>query len=187
MRCELISWTEVHRLCRRLASLVKAAGYRPDIVIAIGRGGLVPARLVCDCLDIMALTSIKIDHYSSGSSKQAQAVIRFPLCTDIRDQRVLLVDDHPINRRILAEQLLRWGMKATACPSGAEALELLRRADEDEQPARAGLLAGAELSTTYDECKTDNDYNDLVVRITASSPVKTETSSWGQVKSLFQD
>ena len=93
MRCELISWTEVHRLCRRLASLVKASGYRPDIVVAIGRGGLVPARLVCDCLDIMALTSIKIEHYLSGSSRQAQAVIRYPLCMDIRDQRVLLVDD----------------------------------------------------------------------------------------------
>ena len=93
MRCELISWSEVHRLCRRLASQVKAAGYRPDIVVAIGRGGLVPARLVCDCLDIMALTSIKIDHYRAGSSRQPQAVIRYPLCTDIRDQRVLLVDD----------------------------------------------------------------------------------------------
>ena len=93
LRCELISWAEVHRLCRRLAGLVKADGYRPDIVIAIGRGGLVPARLVCDCLDIMALTSIKIDHYYAGSSRQAQAVIRYPLCTDIRDQRVLLVDD----------------------------------------------------------------------------------------------
>ena len=93
MRCELISWTEVHRLCRRLASLVKASGYRPDIVVAIGRGGLVPARLVCDCLEIMALTSIKIEHYLSGSSRQAQAVIRYPLCMDIRDQRVLLVDD----------------------------------------------------------------------------------------------
>jgi hypothetical protein len=90
MRCELISWAEVHRLCRQLARMVRASGYRPDIVVAIGRGGLVPARLVCDCLDIMALTSIKIDHYNAGSSKQAQAVIRFPLCTDIGEQRVLL-------------------------------------------------------------------------------------------------
>ena len=93
MRCELISWSEVHRLCRRLASLLKVSGYRPDLVVAIGRGGLVPARLVCDCLDIMALTSIRIEHYLSGSSRQEQAVIRYQLCTDIRDQRVLLMDD----------------------------------------------------------------------------------------------
>ena len=52
-----------------------------------------PARLLCDYLDIMALTSIKIEHYLSGSSKQEQAVIRYPLCTTIKDLRVLLVDD----------------------------------------------------------------------------------------------
>ena len=41
----------------------------------------------------MALTSIKIEHYLSGSTKQEQAVIRYPLCINIEDQRVLLVDD----------------------------------------------------------------------------------------------
>jgi hypoxanthine phosphoribosyltransferase len=63
------------------------------MVVAIGRGGYVPARLICDALDIMALTSIKIEHYLSGSEKQAQAVIRYPLCTDIKGMRVLVVDD----------------------------------------------------------------------------------------------
>ncbi len=93
MRCELISWSEVQRLCQRLATLIRESGYRPDIVIAIGRGGYVPARLVCDYLDIMALTSIKVEHYLSGSDKQKQAIIRYPLHTDIKRQRVLLVDD----------------------------------------------------------------------------------------------
>ncbi len=93
MRCELISWSEVQRLCQRLALLIRASGYRPEVVVAIGRGGYVPARLVCDCLDIMALTSIKIEHYLSGADRQAQAVIRYPLCIDVTDKRVLLVDD----------------------------------------------------------------------------------------------
>ena len=93
MRCELISWSEVQRLCLRLAKLVRESDYRPDIVVAIGRGGYVPARLLCDYLDIMALTSIKIEHYLSGSYKQEQAVIRYPLCSAIENQRVLLVDD----------------------------------------------------------------------------------------------
>lgn len=93
LSCELISWGEVQRLCRRLSALIQASAYQPDIVIAIGRGGYVPARLVCDNLDIMALTSIKIEHYLSGSEKQAEAVIRYPLSVDIRHQRALLVDD----------------------------------------------------------------------------------------------
>jgi hypoxanthine phosphoribosyltransferase len=93
MRCELISWGEVERLCQRLATQIKCSGYQPDIVIAIARGGYVPARLICDYLDLMPLTSIKIEHYLAGSSKQEQAVIRYPLCTDIKDKNVLLVDD----------------------------------------------------------------------------------------------
>lgn len=93
MRCELITWSEVQRLCLRLANLIRESDYHPDIVVAIGRGGFVPARLLCDYLDIMALTSIKIEHYLAGSSKQEQAVIRYPLCTPIKDLRVLLVDD----------------------------------------------------------------------------------------------
>ena len=93
MRCELISWSEIQRLCLLLAKEVRASGFHPDVVIAIGRGGYVPARLVCDYLDIMALTSIKIEHYFSGSSKTEQATIKYPLCSDIKAQKVLLIDD----------------------------------------------------------------------------------------------
>lgn len=93
MRCELITWPQIQRLCQQLAGKIRDAGFRPDLVIAVGRGGYVPARLLCDYLDIMALTSIKIEHYLAGSDKQPEAVIRYPLRTDIQNQRVLLVDD----------------------------------------------------------------------------------------------
>ncbi len=93
IRYELISWIEVQRLCLRLAGMIMTSGYQPEIIIAIARGGYVPARLLCDHLDIMDLTSIKIEHYLSLASKQEQATIRYPLCTDIKNRRVLLVDD----------------------------------------------------------------------------------------------
>ena len=93
LRCELISWSETERLCQRLAGLIRGSGYRPDLVVAIGRGGYVPARLLCDYLDIMGLTSIKIEHYLAGADRQEEAVIRYPLKADIRGLRVLLVDD----------------------------------------------------------------------------------------------
>ena len=91
--CELISWSEVQRLCQHLAVMIRESDYHPDIIVAIGRGGYIPARLLCDHLDMMALTGIKIEHYLAGTSKQEQAIIRYPLCTDIRDQQVLVVDD----------------------------------------------------------------------------------------------
>ena len=93
IHCELITWSEVQRLCRRLAIMIRSSNYAPDVVVAISRGGYVPARLICDYLDIMALTSIRTEHYLSGSVKQAQVIIRDPLCTDIENLRVLVVDD----------------------------------------------------------------------------------------------
>jgi len=90
---ELISWAEVQRLCLKLAGMIRTSGYQPEIIIAIARGGYVPARLLCDHLDIMDLTSIKIEHYLSVASKKKQATVHYPLCTDIKSRRVLLVDD----------------------------------------------------------------------------------------------
>ncbi|MDX1698027.1 MAG: phosphoribosyltransferase [Thiohalobacterales bacterium] len=93
MRCELISWSVVEHRCRRVARMIRESGYEPELIIAIGRGGYVPARLLCDNLHIMALTSIKVEHYLSGADRQKEAVVRYPLKADIRGLRVLVVDD----------------------------------------------------------------------------------------------
>ena len=92
-QCELVSWGEVYRLSALLARQVKDAGYRPDVIIAIARGGYVPARLICDFLDIYDLTSVRITHYTAGSSKEETARLSSPLCMEIKGLRVLIVDD----------------------------------------------------------------------------------------------
>ena len=40
--CRLITWEEAYQLSRRLSRLIKSSGFRPDLIIAIGRGGYVP-------------------------------------------------------------------------------------------------------------------------------------------------
>ena len=90
--CTLVSWQMVYRLGRDLSRLIKDDGFRPDIVVAIGRGGYVPARLVCDFLHLDRLTGIKAEHYVA-THKQTEVVIRYPLNTDVRGQAVLVVDD----------------------------------------------------------------------------------------------
>jgi len=47
--------------------------------VAIGRGGYVPARIVCDFLEISDLAAIKIEHWGMGAQKQDAALLRFPL------------------------------------------------------------------------------------------------------------
>lgn len=93
IQCELIGWGQVQRLARRLAGLIRAAGYRPELVVGIARGGVVPARLLCDYLDLYELASIRILHYDSGPHRIAAARLTAPLAVDVRGLRVLLVDD----------------------------------------------------------------------------------------------
>lgn len=90
--CELITWGEVQRLARRLAYSVRASGFSPDILVAIGRGGLPAARLVSDYLGILDLTEIKVEHYL-GTHKGPEARVRYPLVAPVTGRRILLIDD----------------------------------------------------------------------------------------------
>ncbi|KIG11719.1 Signal transduction histidine kinase [Enhygromyxa salina] len=54
--------------------------------------------------------------------------------------RVLVIDDHPINRMVLREVLASWGVASTECDSGPTALELLHEAADAGQPYQLALL-----------------------------------------------
>lgn len=90
--CEIVGWGRFYALARKLARRVRDSGYRPDILVAVERGGYMPARILSDFLDIMDLASFKIEHYH-GTRKGARAVVRYPLSADLDGRRVLLVDD----------------------------------------------------------------------------------------------
>lgn len=92
-KCELASFDYVVRLSRILSRKIKASGYTPDLIVAIGRGGFVPGRLICDFLLFNDLTSMKIEHYTRAADVQPKATIRYPIPVDISGKKVLIVDD----------------------------------------------------------------------------------------------
>lgn len=91
--CELVTWEDRSRLAKTLAEKVRSSGYRPDLIIAIGRGGFIPARILCDLLLLSMLTSVKVEHWGMAAEKREKVVIRVPLAIDIRGKKVLIVDD----------------------------------------------------------------------------------------------
>ncbi len=92
-RCELVPWRRVVRLARALAFQIRVAGFEPDLIVAIARGGYVPARLLADYLGVMNLASFRIEHYIRGAHKQPAARVKYPLAADVAGLRVLVVDD----------------------------------------------------------------------------------------------
>ena len=91
-RCKVIGWNAVHEMSRGLARGIIDSGFRPEIIVAIGRGGYVPARILSDFLGQMDLTSFKIEHYRNIRREKA-AWVRYPLTAEVAGRRVLLVDD----------------------------------------------------------------------------------------------
>ena len=92
IRCELITWDQVEGMSRDLARRIRGEGFVPDLIIALGRGGWIPGRLLSDNLSIPNLTEFKVEHYTA-IHKQEAARVRYPLAADPTGQRVLVVDD----------------------------------------------------------------------------------------------
>ncbi len=92
-KCVLYTWSDIQKFCKLLSEKIKRSGYRPEAVIAIARGGWVPARIVCDYLDIKELYSIKTEHWGVVATTTGEARITQPLNVNIKGKRVLIVDD----------------------------------------------------------------------------------------------
>ncbi|HOJ15017.1 MAG TPA: hypothetical protein PLT69_11025, partial [Deltaproteobacteria bacterium] len=45
-----LSWNEVEGLLWDMAGSIRRDGYDPEVIIAVARGGLVPARILADYL-----------------------------------------------------------------------------------------------------------------------------------------
>ncbi|MFO7953182.1 phosphoribosyltransferase [Thioalkalivibrio sp.] len=93
MPVQLITVDEVVRAADDLARQVLASDFRPDCIVAIARGGFMPARFLCDFLHVHKLLSLKVEHYTSGAREKQHAAVTVPLAGDVRGERVLLVDD----------------------------------------------------------------------------------------------
>jgi hypoxanthine phosphoribosyltransferase len=92
MKYEYISWSRFSHLCGTLYRRINDSAFRPDMIIAVERGGYPVARLLSDYFDIMDLVGIKVEHYR-GPEKMPRAVIPYPLTADLDGRRLLVVDD----------------------------------------------------------------------------------------------
>ena len=59
---------------------------------------------------------------------------------DIKNTRILIVDDNHTNREILLTQFDAWGIRSDAVPSGKVALEMLHKANDADDPYQVAIL-----------------------------------------------
>lgn len=90
---KLVTWDEIVEWSMGLARVIKSSGFRPDVIVAVSRGGYVPARLLCDFLLVDNLVSIQSQHWTEAAKVAEKAIIKYPYKVDLSNQKALLVDD----------------------------------------------------------------------------------------------
>jgi hypothetical protein len=88
-----VTWDEVEEWSRALSDKIYASAWYPEVIIAISRGGYVPARLVCDRLVVGDLVSLQISHWPSAAQMANEASVKHPLDYDLNHKRALIIDD----------------------------------------------------------------------------------------------
>jgi len=89
----IVPLQEVYKLTHKLALDIMKTDLTFDLVIAIARGGMLPARLICDFLNIGQLTSIQVKHYTRGAKQLEKAQLIDPVRNSLEGKKVLMIDD----------------------------------------------------------------------------------------------
>lgn len=86
-----VSWNEIHVLSKTLSSHLRQSGQKWDRLIAVTRGGMVPACLVARELDIRVIDTASVKSYDHQTQSEAR-VLKMPESIGT-GKNCLIVDD----------------------------------------------------------------------------------------------
>lgn len=92
-KCKLVSWDDIVRWVKDVARKIREDGYKPDVIVALARGGWIPGRILCDHLLVKDLYSIKTEHWGITATRDGQARVVHDVPVSLKGRRVLIMDD----------------------------------------------------------------------------------------------
>lgn len=93
MKVKRPSWNYMYSLAKDLAKQIKEDNYKPDILIGLTRGGLVPAMYLSDLLGVSEILTIRIEHYASVGETYDKPKLKFEANYNLDGMKVLVIDD----------------------------------------------------------------------------------------------
>jgi len=92
---EVLTWPLYAEAAKELAEIVDGDGYRPDLILAIARGGLLIAGSMSYALRVKNLHVMNVEYYTGVNERLDFPVILPPPLNlvDLVEARILVVDD----------------------------------------------------------------------------------------------
>lgn len=102
---EILTWPLFGQASRELAQTIVDDRWTPDVVVAVARGGLLPAGAVAYALGIKAMGTMNVEFYTDVAQTLEEPRLLDPAMdtSSLRDQRVLVVDDVADSGKTLAK------------------------------------------------------------------------------------
>lgn len=91
-KATLVTWEEIEKWCKRIFEKV-SSNYKPDAIVALSRGGLIPGRILSDLLLVKDLYAVKTEHWGITASLDGKAKLQDSGILNINGNRILVVDD----------------------------------------------------------------------------------------------
>lgn len=88
-----VSWSEIDKMIDKLSNSIAKSGYKPDALISLVRGGLIPAGLLSDRLDVKRVYAMQTEHYAGLGVASKEVIVIYDVSTSLEGKKVLLVDD----------------------------------------------------------------------------------------------
>jgi len=90
---EIPTWNQIHEMLIAQAKKIRKTSYQPDVIIGISRGGLVPARILTDLLEVPEIATLQIEFYVDIAQPSIHPTLKQGLTTTVKNKKVLLIDD----------------------------------------------------------------------------------------------
>ena len=90
-----LTWNDIEDMCDRIAEEVKKREFHIDVIVAVSRGGLIPARILSDRLEVRLITSISIVFYDDIGKRLEYPRLVQGISNErlVKDKNILLCDD----------------------------------------------------------------------------------------------
>ena len=113
-RFEVPTWSKIYTMLLAQADRIGRSCFKPEVIVGISRGGLIPARILSDLLENPNLADVGVEFYSGKAEKKEAPILTREVSVPVAEKQVLVVDDVADSGRsldLVRKNVLRNGAK----------------------------------------------------------------------------
>lgn len=148
---QYLTYNAIHKTIKKVSEQIAASGYNPDLIVAIGTGGFIPARMLRTFLDRPILT-VGLSYYDENNRpKDTPRKIQWidEVENKLKGKKILLVDEVD-DSRVTLEYCLRELLRHEPAEMAVAVLHNKVKEKEGRIPDRVSrYYAGEELEDLW--------------------------------------